>query len=591
LFYARFNDGWDCYRAAMPPTDSALSALHRGFRASYLSYAELTAQLEAWAKAYPELCQLTSLGPTPEGRQQWLLKLGREPERVRPAAWVDGNLHAIELAGSSVALSIAEDVLALHLGEDAHGLSAPVRERLCEGLLYVVPRISPDGCEHVLESGRYVRSVPRDERLDRQRSRWLAGDVDGDGLSLLLRVQDPGGEFVESTDFPGLMLERSVDDVGPFYKLYPEGSIEHFDGRNVPPPRFLDDNPIDLNRNFPWSWKPPHEQVGAGPFAASEPESRQIVAFATQHPEIFLWLNLHTFGGVAIRPLGHAPDNEMAPSDLALFRQIEAWLLELTGYPTVSGFEEFLYEPDKPLHGDLSDYAYHQRGAIAYVIELWDLFKRLDLPRPKRFVDHYSRVGPEALLRLARWDRDENEGRVFVPWRRCQHPQLGEVEVGGLDPRIGVWNPSLAALPELCRTQSHAFLKVAALAPALRVESARVVTLGERLSRVDVAVANHGYLPTTFLASAEKLDINEPVGITCEAEGCTLLEPGQRQLALGHLEGWGRGLHGGAGAVHYPRSSGSGHRAHVSYLVSGSGVLHLRVGSCRVGWIEHHLEI
>jgi hypothetical protein len=47
LFCARFNDLRDCYRAAMPPTDSALAALHRGFRASYLSDAELTAQLEA----------------------------------------------------------------------------------------------------------------------------------------------------------------------------------------------------------------------------------------------------------------------------------------------------------------------------------------------------------------------------------------------------------------------------------------------------------------------------------------------------------------------------------------------------------------
>src|SRR6188474_1264130 len=93
----------------------ALEALDRGFRRSYLSYAELTAQLEAWAHAYPELCRLSSLGTTPEGRCQWLLTLGPEPERVRPAAWVDGNLHALELAGCSVALAIAEDVLRLHL--------------------------------------------------------------------------------------------------------------------------------------------------------------------------------------------------------------------------------------------------------------------------------------------------------------------------------------------------------------------------------------------------------------------------------------------------------------------------------------------
>ena len=50
-----------------------------------------------------------------------------------------------------------------------------------------------------------------------------------------------------------------------------------------------------------------------------------------------------------------------------MFRQLEAWMTEHTGYPTVSGHDEFLYEPDKPLRGDLSDYAYNQRGALAYV--------------------------------------------------------------------------------------------------------------------------------------------------------------------------------------------------------------------------------
>jgi hypothetical protein len=80
-----------------------------------------------------------------------------------------------------------------------------VAERLREVLFYVVPRISPDGAEHVLRSGRYVRSVPRDERSDRGRPRWVSGDVDGDGLSLVLRVQDPGGEFVECPELPGLL--------------------------------------------------------------------------------------------------------------------------------------------------------------------------------------------------------------------------------------------------------------------------------------------------------------------------------------------------------------------------------------------------
>ena len=37
-----------------------------------------------------------------------------------------------------------------------------------------------------------------------------------------------------------------------------------------------------------------------------------------------------------IRPLGHAPDRKMNPSDLAVFRQVAEWGKELGGYPTVS---------------------------------------------------------------------------------------------------------------------------------------------------------------------------------------------------------------------------------------------------------------
>ena len=39
----------------------------QGFRNTYLDYAQLTAQLQAWAEAHPALVRLTSLATTPEG--------------------------------------------------------------------------------------------------------------------------------------------------------------------------------------------------------------------------------------------------------------------------------------------------------------------------------------------------------------------------------------------------------------------------------------------------------------------------------------------------------------------------------------------
>src|SRR4029079_9492523 len=135
-------------------TTSQLDSLSLGFRDRFLTYDELTRQLRAWAEAFPKVCRVSSIGRTPEGREMWLLTLGPDPDRARPSAWVDGNMHASELAGSSVALAIAEDALRLHVaGGDAGagssastaaGPSAVAAARLRDVRFYVLPRMSPD---------------------------------------------------------------------------------------------------------------------------------------------------------------------------------------------------------------------------------------------------------------------------------------------------------------------------------------------------------------------------------------------------------------------------------------------------------------
>ena len=100
----------------------------------------------------------------------------------------------------------------------------------------------------------------------------------------------------------------------------------------------------------------------------------------------------------------------MDQTDLAIFKQVEAWMTEHTGYASVSGFHEFLYEPEKPLHGDITEWAYHQRGCLAYVVELWDLFKQLGIERKKPFVDHYAQLERKDFLALAKLDREHEPG-------------------------------------------------------------------------------------------------------------------------------------------------------------------------------------
>ena len=585
---------------SLSPLPEGLASLSLGFRTRYLDHDEISRQLAVWHAAFPSVTRLTSLGETAEGREIWCLAIGRSPDADQPAAWVDGNLHASELCGSSVALAVAEDLLALHAGASLDHLPAHLGTFLQDVLVYVVPRISPDGAETVLKTGRYVRSSPIDDRKARGAAYWRSTDLDGDGFTGRMRVRHPDGEMVESATVTGMMLPRRIEDTGPFYKIYPEGEIVNFDGHHVPSPSFLSDNRYDLNRTFPWTWAPEHIQIGAGDYPGAMPETRAILDFTCARAFIHVWMNYHTFGGVFIRPLGDHPDAKMNQTDLAIYRELEAWAKQFTGYPTVSGFEDFLYQPDTPIRGDLSDYAYHQRGAMAVVCELWDLFAQLGIPATKPFAKVYEQVDTEYFERLARWDREHNAGRIFRPWKPWRHPQLGEVEIGGYDNRIGVWNPPYDRIDGICKAQSAVFLRMACLLPRVVIEILSVTplegALENPLTQVDLRVRNAGYLATYGLPSAKPLPFSEPLRMSFGAEaesrgGPVVVAPAARVLELGHLEGWGRGRDGGDFGFGGLETHGTEGEVHVRLMVRGAGELVVAVTSPRTGRSETRIQV
>jgi hypothetical protein len=549
-------------------------------RQSYLRFADLQQHLKSLADAHPDLVRIERIGSSGEGRPLYVVVVGRDPDRARPALWIDANMHAGELVGENVALAFVDDLVALHRGDDRHGLSAAVVARAKDALVYVMPCMSPDGAEAVHDDGRFVRSSPVHERAS-GRPRWRQVDVDGDGQVRRMRKRDPCGGFVESKSVPGLMLPRDIDDDGPFFALYPEGVIDDFDGESVPGWNIFDDNGLDLNRNFSAGWRPEPQQEGAGDFAGSSPEARAVMAFATKTPTLYFWLNLHTFGGVFIRPLGDGPDHKLPGDDRAVFRLVEEWAQQHAGVPTVSSFHEFCYVPERPLCGDLVDYAFHQRGAYAWSIELWDLFARAGLPRARRFVDVYVNQSRQQMEVLARY-LQSLDASPLLPWKEARHPQLGDVEVGGLDPRFSLWNPPPGPLiDDVARKHAAVFFRLLALLPQLAVTATRA-PLSPSTSLIEVVVENRGGIGTAGPASAKDVPHNEPVRVVV-ADAARVKDGAVR--VVGHLAGHHAGRFGGSTTLPY-QMSGDPCRRTVRFVVDGAAPVVVKAGSVRTGFVE-----
>jgi hypothetical protein len=98
----------------------------------------------------------------------------------------------------------------------------------------------------------------------------------------------------------------------------------------------------------------------------------------------------------------------------------------------------------------------------------------------------------------------QRDGKGFVPWEPFDHPQLGQVEIGG-------WVPYFKTLPptdiieSITQRQSTFLIDLASRLPNVRLSSPCIKQLGSGLWEVTVAVINDGWFPTgTEMAKKNK---------------------------------------------------------------------------------------
>ncbi|HEU5278974.1 MAG TPA: M14 family metallopeptidase [Gaiellaceae bacterium] len=499
----------------------------------FYEYDELTETLHGWAEEAPTLCAVQSIGTSYEGRDIWLVTVTNTEtgEHVdKPGFLVEANIHSMEWTGCTAALHLVHKLITEHGRDDL------VTRALDTRVFYVIPRLNPDGAEHGLKERRFIRSsvrpYPREEPEDGLR----VEDLDGDGRVLDMRVEDPIGAWRGHPDEKKLLVRREPVDApedGPFYRLLGEGRIDNYDGVTIKTPPPVEG--LDLNRNFPAEWSLEHEQQGAGPYPTSEPEVRAMVQAVIDRPNITGHVAYHTFSGVHLRPYAGRPDEEFPTADLRAYKLIGERGTELTGYPAVSVYHDFKYEPKQSIRGGAHDWMYDHVGVFSWTTEFWSPQREAGISG-YHFTDWIREHPIEDDLKLFEWAK-KTYPDAYVDWYEFDHPELGKVELGGWD-IINYWfNVPFDRLEAEVAPHSDWAIFQSLVSPLLEIRSLDVEQLGKGSYLVRLVLQNSGWLPTNVTQKALERKTVRDIEVEVDLPEGARIVGGERKSDAGQLKG------------------------------------------------------
>lgn len=423
-----------------------------------------------------------------------------------------------------------------------------------------------------------------------------------------------GHAVVDDRDKQGRLMRRVPQGEGD-YELYSEGVDNDGDGR-------INEDGIgglDLHRNYPENWRPMAEETGrgytqggAGEFPLSEPETRAVFSFLMTHPNVAIVQSLDTAVPMILRgPSVSKSEETMFPKDLALIQKFDKKGLEITNYPW-AGDTFFVYATrnrtprdgeeleGNPLFGHGPDFGYSYYAAVWYGNEIWNGGRMVD----------YDKDGRIDEVEVLRWHDENRAGKGdFQMWTKAKHPTLGDVEVGGWNPKFYSQNPPPDMLETWARNEAMFNLYLAQQLPQVKIVSAAARPAGDGTFDVSVTVTNSGLMPTA-LDIAKRVKMVREDTVTIElAKGQAIVRPepppGERGRG-GQGRGGGRGQaaggRGGRGQEpgdpdRPPRASETigwldpGQQRTVSWKVRGTGEVTLTIGSTRGGVDTRTLDV
>ncbi len=215
--------------------------------------------------------------------------------------------------------------------------------------------------------------------------------------------------------------------------------------------------------------------------------------------------------------------------DLPLFKKVSQEYKKITGIESAA--------TEKPV-GSILEWGYFQYGVPTFSANLWSVRKESggkadslqqktspqnqQLPVPQEAMAFSIRQGsgergPSRAgnkqqsattdQQWLNWIDKQNQGRGFVNWTKFQHPQLGEIEIGGFQPYLRI-NPPADQIKRLIESHAKFALYLAEQFAEIELTKPEFEKLGNNLFRVKVKVINNGKFPYATAMGQQSRNVN-----------------------------------------------------------------------------------
>lgn len=490
--------------------------------------AELTQALKDLAAAYPKLMTLESIGKSYQGRDIWGVTLHNPatgPAERKTGYYIDGNIHGNEVQGTEVALYTIWYLL------ENYGKTEMATRLLDERVFYIIPTMNPDARDYFLlepTDSNSPRSglVPFDLDRDGVADEDGPEDLDGDGSITQMRKRHPYGNMKEHPDDPRILIPVKPGERGEFILLGLEGIDNDGDGLvNEDPP-----GGYDMNRNFGFNWQPHYVQRGAGDYPFCFPETQAVRDFIMARPNIAGAQSYHNYGAMILRGPGAKNMGDVNPMDKQVYDFIGR-----KGETILPGYRYMVvYKDLYTVYGGTVDFLYNVVGAYTFTNEL-DFPQAQPLYPPtmtERFQtqDESGQPGswmmgfPSAVEEMAYHDL-VLMGEMLTDWKPYDHPQFGEIEIGGIK-KFGRRVPALFRLAETCHRNAAFTLYHADQLARLAFEDVKISKLPDGFFQVDVRVVNDRVTPSMSAIAVQK-KLHRPDRLAVEAKKAGLVAAGR----------------------------------------------------------------